>query len=100
MARLIGVVKTIVGEVYAVAADGSKRLLEQGDRVYAGEQLQTGADGAVAIRLVNGEELTVGRDSLLMLDNQLLAGDDARARIEPATPEEARQFLGIPPLKK
>ena len=89
MARLIGVVKTVVGEVYAIAADGSRRLLEKGDRVYAGEQLLTGADGAVAIRLVNGEELTVGRDSILTLDNQLLAGEDARARIEPASHDES-----------
>ncbi|SDS52137.1 retention module-containing protein [Pseudomonas oryzae] len=89
MARLIGVVKTIVGEVHAVAADGSKRLLEQGDRVYAGEQLLTGADGAVAIRLVNGEELTVGRESILTLDDQLLAGEEARARIEPSSSAEA-----------
>ncbi|MCC6077129.1 retention module-containing protein [Pseudomonas sp. GCM10022188] len=95
MARLIGVVKTVVGEVYAIAPDGSKRLLEQGDRVYAGEQLLTGADGAVAIRLVNGEELTVGRDSTLALDDQLLAGEDARVRIEPASHDEAPGTLQV-----
>ena len=87
MAKLIGFVRAVVGEVFAVAADGSKRQLGEGDRVFAGEQLLTGAGGAVAIRLVNGGELTVGRDSSLMLDTQLLAGENARAPIQPATPE-------------
>ncbi|MCQ4348415.1 retention module-containing protein, partial [Pseudomonas stutzeri] len=84
MARSIGVVRQVAGEVFAVAADGSRRQLAEGDRVFAGEQVFTGAGGAVAIRLVNGSELTVGRDSVLQLDGELLAGDAARARIQPA----------------
>ena len=73
MATLIGIVKAVVGEVFAVAADGSRRMLQEGDRVYAGEELLTGADGAVAITLVNGGELTMGRDSNRMLEPRLLA---------------------------
>ena len=95
MATLIGFVRLVVGEVFAVAADGGKRQLGEGDRVYAGEQLLTGEGGAVAIRLANGEELTVGRDSALLLDNQLLAGEDARAAIQPATPEYAPSALEL-----
>ncbi|HEY6610321.1 MAG TPA: retention module-containing protein, partial [Pseudomonas sp.] len=95
MATLIGFVRVVVGEVFAVAADGGKRQLGEGDRVYAGEQLLTGAGGAVAIRLVSGGELTVGRDSSLLLDNQLLAGEDARAAIQPATPEYAPSALEL-----
>ena len=74
MAKLIGVVRAVVGEVFALATDGSKRQLSEGDRVYAGEELLTGAGASVAIHLVNGGELTMGRDSTVMLDNQLLAG--------------------------
>jgi hypothetical protein len=82
MARLIGVVHQVVGEVFAVAGDGTRRPLVEGDRVFAGEQLATGAVGAVAIALVGGGELTLGRDSQLLLDTQLLAcarGDAAPA---------------------
>ena len=75
MATLIGVVSQVVGEVYAVAGDGTRRPLIEGDRVYAGEQLQTGAAGAIAISLSNGGELTLGRDSTLALNEQMLAGD-------------------------
>ncbi|WP_369959560.1 retention module-containing protein [Pseudomonas benzenivorans] len=73
MATLIGVVSQVVGEVFAVAGDGSRRPLFEGDRVYAGEQLVTGATGAVAVALSNGRQLTLGRDSSLSLSEQLLA---------------------------
>ncbi|MEX6502533.1 retention module-containing protein, partial [Pseudomonas zhanjiangensis] len=82
MATLIGVVSQVIGEVFAVAGDGTRRPLVEGDRVFAGEQLVTGAAGAVAIALVGGGELTLGRDSNLVLDTQLLArggGADAEA---------------------
>src|SRR3990167_4837017 len=74
MATLIGVVSQVIGEVFAVAGNGARRALTEGDRVFAGEQLVTGASGAIAIALVGGGELTLGRDSSLMLDTQLLAG--------------------------
>ena len=76
MATLIGVVSQVVGEVFAVAGDGTRRALVEGDRVYAGEQLVTGAGGAIALTLVNGEVFTLGRDSSLTLNEQLLAGGD------------------------
>ncbi|NQD91988.1 retention module-containing protein, partial [Pseudomonas sp. CrR25] len=73
MATLIGVVSQVIGEVFAVAGDGSRRPLTEGDRVYAGEQLVTGATGAVAVTMGNGQQLTLGRDSNLSLSEQLLA---------------------------
>ncbi|WP_322978177.1 retention module-containing protein [Pseudomonas sp. C11] len=79
MATLIGIVSQVVGEVFAVASDGSRRPISEGDRVYAGEQLVTGATGAVAVAMSNGEQLTLGRDSSLTLDTQLL-GDNGDYR--------------------
>ncbi|MGL4318286.1 MAG: retention module-containing protein, partial [Pseudomonas sp.] len=76
MATLIGVVSQVVGEVFAVAGDGARRPLAEGDRVYAGEQLVTGAGGSIAIALTNGQELTVGRDSSITLNEQMIAGAD------------------------
>jgi hypothetical protein len=73
MATLIGVVSQVVGEVFAVASDGSRRPLSEGDRVYAGEQLVTGASGAIAVAMSNGQQLTLGRDSSLTLNEQMLA---------------------------
>ena len=59
MATLIGVVSQVVGEVFAVAGDGTRRPLVEGDRVYAGEQLVTGAGGAVAVTPVSYTHLTL-----------------------------------------
>ncbi|WP_061239767.1 retention module-containing protein [Ectopseudomonas composti] len=73
MATLIGIVSQVVGEVFAVASDGSRRPVSEGDRVYSGEQLVTGATGAVAVSMANGQQLTLGRDSSITLDAQMLA---------------------------
>ncbi len=73
MATLIGVVSKVIGEVFALASDGSRRPLSEGDRVFAGDQIETGAQGAVAVALTNGNELTLGRESSLTLDSSLLA---------------------------
>ncbi|MCO6059567.1 retention module-containing protein, partial [Pseudomonas sp. MOB-449] len=92
MAGSIGVVRQVVGEVFAVAADGSRRALSEGDRVFAGEQLVTGALGAVAVTLANGQELVLGRESSMPLNNALLAGapDDTQPGMDnpPATPSQ------------
>ena len=91
MASLIGVVSKVVGQVFAVAADGGRRALVEGDRLYAGEQLETGAAGAVAVHLENGAELTLGRDSSLQLSPDLLANHASHVNApETVTPSQAQ----------
>ncbi|MDU9389077.1 retention module-containing protein [Pseudomonas sp. zfem002] len=91
MAKSIGVVSKVVGQVFVVEADGSRRLLVEGDRLFVGEQLETGAAGAVAVHLANGEELTLGRDSSLTLSNALLANQAPHVLApEVITPSEAQ----------
>ncbi|QRY78828.1 retention module-containing protein [Pseudomonas sp. PDNC002] len=94
MATLMGVVSKVIGEVFAVAADGSRRPLEQGDKVFVGEKLVTGANGAVALKVAGGGEITLGRDSSLPMTAQMLAaahqtqqGDEAVAQ-QPAAPSQ------------
>ena len=72
MATLIGVVSKVVGQVFAVAGDGTRRLLVEGDRVYAGEQLDTGVGGAISVHLQSGQDLALGRGSSLALNEGLL----------------------------
>ncbi|UVO10532.1 retention module-containing protein [Pectobacterium polonicum] len=60
---MIGVIKFVIGQVFVVALDGSQRLLVAGDRVYSGEEVMTGANGAVSITLPDGKTLDLGRDS-------------------------------------
>ncbi|MFJ4346666.1 retention module-containing protein [Pseudomonas sp. NPDC089401] len=90
MAKLIGVVSKVVGQVFAVASDGSRRPLVEGDQLFAGEQLQTGAEGAVAVHLQNGAELTLGRDSSLRMTPDLLAQQAPHVQPHDAAPSEAQ----------
>ncbi|WP_313711320.1 retention module-containing protein [Pseudomonas sp.] len=90
MAKLVGVVSKVIGQVYAVASDGSRRPLIEGDRLFAGEQLETGAAGAVAVRLQNGAELTLGRDSSLEMTSDLLANRASHAPGHDVAPSDAQ----------
>ncbi|MDZ5601401.1 retention module-containing protein [Pseudomonas sp. RP23018S] len=73
MAKSVGVVSKVIGEVVAVQVDGTRRVLIEGDRLFAGEQLETGAGGAVAVQLDNGALLTLGRDSSVEMTAELLS---------------------------
>ncbi len=71
MATQIGVVKAMIGEVTATAADGSIRTLQLGDMVYANELISTGTGGAVEIEFADGSVMDLGRNSQAMLDSEV-----------------------------
>ncbi|WP_262369937.1 retention module-containing protein, partial [Serratia marcescens] len=56
-------IRAVIGQVYVVEADGSRRLLREGDRIYTGEEIETGDSGAVSVSLANGQTLDIGRNS-------------------------------------
>ncbi|MDX9678968.1 retention module-containing protein [Pseudomonas zeae] len=100
MATLIGIVTKVIGQVFAQSAYGTKRALVEGDRLFAGDQLITGAEGAVAVHLQNGQELTLGRDSSLTMTGQLLADQAAHVNApEAVTPSEA-QLTDVEQIQK
>ncbi|TKU07010.1 retention module-containing protein, partial [Citrobacter sp. wls829] len=63
MSKLLGVIKAIIGQVYVVEANGTQRLVHEGDRISLGEEIVTGAGGAVSISLPNGQTVDIGRNS-------------------------------------
>ncbi|WEZ88825.1 retention module-containing protein [Pseudomonas sp. NyZ480] len=63
MSTVVAIVKSIVGQVIAVSPEGIRRLLIEGDRLYAGEQVLTGPGGAVTLQLADGRYVDLGRDS-------------------------------------
>ncbi|WCM52874.1 retention module-containing protein [Pseudomonas sp. WJP1] len=100
MATLIGIVSKVIGQVFAVAGDGTRRVLIEGDRLFAGDQLVTGAEGAVAVHLQNGDELTLGRSSSLQITAQLLAQTSPHVEtVEATTPSQA-QLTDVEQLQK
>ncbi|MHC8291310.1 retention module-containing protein [Pseudomonas sp. XS1P51] len=101
MATLIGIVGKVIGQVFAQASDGTRRALVEGDRLFAGDQLITGAEGAVAVHLQNGQELTLGRGSSLHMTSQLLSHQTVPHvdTAEAATPTQA-QLTDVEQLQK
>ena len=100
MATLIGIVTKVIGQVFAQSADGTKRALVEGDRLFAGDQLITGAEGAVAVHLQNGQELTLGRGSSMTMTGELLAGQAAHVNAaEAVTPSDA-QLTDVEQIQK
>ncbi|QKV65769.1 retention module-containing protein [Pseudomonas sp. 43A] len=100
MATLIGIVTKVIGQVFAQSADGTKRALVEGDRLYAGDQLITGAEGAVAVHLQNGQELTLGRGSSMTMTGELLAGQATHVNAaEAVTPSDA-QLTDVEQIQK
>ncbi|MET1080783.1 MAG: retention module-containing protein, partial [Pseudomonas sp.] len=63
MNQVVGIVKSIIGQVFAVSAEGIRRLLIEGDRIFLGEQVVTGADSMISVELADGRTLDLGRDS-------------------------------------
>ena len=100
MATLIGIVTKVIGQVFAQGTDGTRRALVEGDRLFAGDQVITGAEGAVAINLQNGHELTLGRDSSMTMSGQLLANQAVHVDSpEALTPSEA-QLTDVEQIQK
>ncbi|WP_336346949.1 retention module-containing protein [Pseudomonas monsensis] len=100
MATLIGTVTKVIGQVFAQSADGTKRALVEGDRLFVGDQLITGVEGAVAVHLQNGQELTLGRGSSMTMTGELLAGQAAHVNAaEAVTPSDA-QLTDVEQIQK
>ena len=63
MSSVVAVVKSIVGQVFVVSPEGVRRVLVEGDRLYVGDQIDTGLSGAVSLELADGRTLDLGRET-------------------------------------
>ncbi|MGX1183099.1 surface adhesion protein [Pseudomonas sp. F-14 TE3623] len=63
MSSVVAIVKSIVGQVFAVSPEGVRRVLVEGDRLLVGDQVDTGGAGAITLELADGRTLDLGRDT-------------------------------------
>ncbi|WP_395609777.1 retention module-containing protein [Pseudomonas sp. B22129] len=63
MSSVVAIVKSIVGQVFVISPEGARRVLVEGDRLFAGDQIDTGLSGAVSLELADGRTLDLGRDT-------------------------------------
>ncbi|MBD3814514.1 MAG: hypothetical protein IE917_20355, partial [Betaproteobacteria bacterium] len=48
------VVKSVIGQAFAVSAQGIRRPVFEGERLFAGEQIETSLDSSATLALPNG----------------------------------------------
>jgi hypothetical protein len=72
MSNFAGEVSTLQGVVRAVNPEtGEARVLEKGSPIFAGEVIVTSPIGGVLINMQNGEQLTLGRDTKMLIDGDV-----------------------------
>ncbi|MCE0975468.1 retention module-containing protein, partial [Pseudomonas putida] len=100
MSSVVAIVKSIVGQVIAVSPEGIRRVLIEGDRLLAGEEVLTGPGGAVTLELADGRLLDLGRDSQWSADAPDSSTDLSQATAQAApSVEELQQAIaaGVDP---
>ncbi|MCP2229516.1 surface adhesion protein [Pseudomonas silensiensis] len=95
MSSVVAIVKSIVGQVFAVSPEGIRRVLVEGDRLFVGDQVDTGAAGAVTLELADGRTLDLGRDTQWSASDPDSSTDlsEATAQAAPSV-EELQQAIG------
>ncbi|PTR18843.1 hypothetical protein C8K63_12158, partial [Pseudomonas sp. GV085] len=102
MSSVVAIVKSIVGQVFVVSPEGVRRVLVEGDKLFAGDQIDTGLSGAVSLELADGRTLDLGRDTQWSADAPDSGTDLAAATAQAATSvEELQQAIvaGADPTK-
>ncbi|MCX2543266.1 retention module-containing protein [Pseudomonas sp. COW5] len=100
MSSVVAIVKSIVGQVFVVSPEGVRRVLVEGDRLFAGDQVDTGVSGAVSLELADGRTLDLGRDTQWSADTPDSTTDLAEATAQAApSVEELQQAIaaGVDP---
>ncbi|MDP0588048.1 MAG: tandem-95 repeat protein [Candidatus Endonucleobacter bathymodioli] len=77
---IIGHIVTELGSVEIVSQDGSIRIANAGDPVFAGEIVSNSADFPITIMLINGRSILVERQQELLLEEYLLREVDVNER--------------------
>jgi surface adhesion protein len=94
MSSVVAIVKSIVGQVFAVSPEGIRRVLVEGDRLFVGDQVDTGAAGAVTLELADGRTLDLGRDTQWSGSDPDSSADLAQATAQAApSVEELQQAI-------
>ncbi|WP_165672167.1 retention module-containing protein [Metapseudomonas otitidis] len=101
MSTVVAVVKSVIGQVVALSAEGVQRQLFEGDRIFQGDEIVTGAASMVTIELPDGRLIDLGRDTRWASnDFAPQVADDGAAQTAPSA-EELQQAIaaGVDPTQ-
>ena len=82
----LATVVDIIGQVWAIAEDGSRHLLKSGDAVYEGEVIVTDAAGMVVLLDAHGADLRVGEGKAVVLSHRLFVVSNNTLDLDPGVP--------------
>ncbi|VEC25258.1 Hemolysin, chromosomal [Shimwellia blattae] len=88
MSTVIGTIKSMVGQVWIVASDGTRRQATEGEQVLRGEQVVTD-QGSATVALANGKSLDIGRLSNWGDNSAVTATPEAAAPQDIAAVQQA-----------
>ncbi|MDD2160670.1 retention module-containing protein [Pseudomonas sp. MIL19] len=95
MSTIAAIVKTLVGQVFAVSLDGLKRQIFEGERLLMGEQILTGLGGEVTLQLASGDVVNVAQNSSWQAAPSAAQTEDDKA--EPDSSLEQALAAGLDP---
>ena len=70
-ADAIGRIDTVSGKAFVIRVDGTREELGIGSRLYAGDVLETGRDGAIGVLLADETSLSMGSEGRMVLDEMI-----------------------------
>ncbi|WP_018861448.1 MULTISPECIES: retention module-containing protein [unclassified Thioalkalivibrio] len=88
---IIATVQAVIGTVIARDPEGNSRVLQQGDPIYAGDEVATQPGGLVELALVDGSSVTLAEGEGATITEDLVDSTDAdpmESQIGDATVEE------------
>ncbi|NQD95846.1 retention module-containing protein, partial [Pseudomonas sp. CrR25] len=96
MSNFVAIVKSLVGQAFAISLEGFKRQVFEGDRLLQGEQILTDLGGSVTLLLPNDELIQVGQNSSWQASGDG-APEQVQADREPASELEQAIAAGFDP---
>ncbi|UDM16411.1 retention module-containing protein [Vogesella sp. XCS3] len=90
-----GTVEALSGKILAVAVDGSTRILQVGDRIFAGERLVVPADSFIELRGMNGNIVRIAEERSISITDDVFSPaptDNTDTAIAPLN-QDARSVL-------
>ncbi|MGB3385165.1 MAG: retention module-containing protein, partial [Marinomonas sp.] len=72
----IGTIIQITGSVVVKSIDGNERVVQVGDPIFYGETVETGSGASATIKFIDGSEVVIGGDSIVVINDEVYTPDD------------------------
>lgn len=90
----VGDVVAVSGEIVARIAHDMERRLQMSDPVYLNDYIRSGDNGHLVLEFIDGTELELGRNAVVVIDSEVVDIDGMRLDIDiSASPSIVKKVL-------